>query len=174
MNTRRTLLAGLAAAATIVVAPAAVSASSTDPYADGDTPYQSCEYDPSLPADSPECFPPCQYDDSIPADDPYCEEPTTTTSTTTTSTTMAPTTTSTTAGPTTTVSDATTSSIVVAAPAAPADPPAVLGQSGRLPAADPQLPATGGDQTLTTALIALAFVAGGGALMVATRRKQSA
>jgi LPXTG-motif cell wall-anchored protein len=42
-----------------------------------------------------------------------------------------------------------------------------------VPAADPQLPATGSDQTLATALIALAFVAGGGFLVAATRRKQS-
>ena len=182
MTIRRTFLAGLAAAATIVVAPAAASAS-TDPY--GETPYESCEYDDSIPAESPDCFPPCEYDQSIPADDPYCEQPTTTTeATTTTSTTEAPTTTTTqpdTTTSTTSTTTTTTTTTVAESPAAPADPadpaPAVLGQSGVQPAvqqAGQQLPATGNDETLVTALIALAFVVGGGALVATTRRKHSA
>src|SRR3546814_3317806 len=37
-----------------------------------------CEYDPSMPADDPNCVPPvepCEYDPSMPADDPNCLPP---------------------------------------------------------------------------------------------------
>lgn len=39
------------------------------------TPPKTCEYNPALPADSPQCYKPCEFNPSIPADSSLCFKP---------------------------------------------------------------------------------------------------